>query len=129
MDKPLFNEQGLQKVLQNLYGLDDQALEREVSALEENFRAWIENHFELTPHQQAFFAQMNEKMLRFLKQQCGFAAGNRLPITLQKEAAAENEADDKGDKLFEPKSKLQAGTDANGKFKAGGSLVIQVTYR
>ena len=129
MEKQLFNEEGLQKLQEHLYGLENQELEREIFELEENFGEWVERHFELSASQQTFFAQMNEKMLRFLKQECGFAASNRLPVTLQKTTAAKrSEKDEEGDKLFEPKSKLQASTDAQGNFEASGNLVLQVTY-
>ena len=130
MDKQLFNEQGLQNLQEHLYGLTDQELENEIFELEQNFSQWVESHFALTTRQQAFFNLMNEKMLRFLKQQCGFAAGNRLPIRLQKTTlTTEGDKDEEGDKLFEPKSSLQASTDAGGNFEAGGSLLLQVTYR
>ena len=129
MRKFLFDEAGLQELSQALYSMDDAQLALEVAALENNFSGWILQHFQLTAEQYAFFMQLNPQLLKFLTSQCSYAVENRLAIELSKTGGkSSQETGEPGDKLFEPKSKLQAGSDSDGNFKASGSLLLSVTY-
>jgi len=129
MKKFFFNEEGLLELQQTLYALDDVQLRAEVSAMEADFSNWILLHFNLNEGQQTFFKKMDTAILNFLASQSSFAVANRLPVSLDR--AQGNVAltgGEEGDKLFEPKSKLQASTDQEGNFQAGGSLVLSVSY-
>ena len=123
MKKYPFNNGGFQDLQQQLYVLTDVELEVEAAAIRTDFINWMDSNFDLQPAQLMFIAAIDVKAARWLAEQTAFAIENRLPISLQKETAEE---DDEQGKIIWPKSTLTA-TAGQG-YSASGTLEIHIAH-
>lgn len=124
MQKKPFSQPGFELLQTELYALDDVLLQLEADAIAINFKAWMNQHFELSVKQLTFLNLIDQKAVYFLEMQTSFAVANRLPITLQKT----EDDDEKTGKVIKPKSKFTVTADSAGKLSVEGDLEIQIYY-
>lgn len=122
MSYPFTNE-GLVQLQEQLHQLNHQALAEEVKLIRADFSQWVLSHFELSPTQQAFLAQVDPSAIALYCAETAFAVENRLMFALDKE---EKEDDEQG-KIIWNVSTLSAKVGKNG-LAASGTLTFYIRY-
>lgn len=75
---------GVQAKQTELFALAQPQLDVEANALIANFRAWIDNHFELSTEESGYLISADEDFIRLLSSVVFVAVRNRLPIDFTK---------------------------------------------
>lgn len=124
MTKFEFTPLGVAAMCQHFQHLDDAALAKASSALNDDFKAWVTNYFELSESQVLYLNTINDQVIDFMASNAAFALRNRLPIVLLKpEFAAKRDS-----KVTKPSSSLTAEVLPDGNYEASGEFQVEITY-
>jgi len=82
MEKQPLTPMGVQALLDDLYALPDEQLQREAQSLARDFGGWLSSHFELTADQAQFIDhELSTSFISFVSSRVPFVMERRLPIT------------------------------------------------
>mgnify|MGYP006145825787 CR=1 FL=1 len=122
MEKFEFSPTGVAALCQQLYQLDDTALDVEASFIAVDFKAWAIAHVAFTESQIVYLDELPLATIQFLAFQTSFAVRHRLPITLIKP----EQAGARASKLFKPKAEMELTVLPDDSYTAEGELLLTV---
>ncbi len=124
MKKFPFTPEGVSKLCQKLFELDNAALALQAAAIETDFKNWALHHFDFSPDQKVYLNNLHFQVTRFLAFQCSFAIGHRLPVILIKP----DEPGVRASKLFKPKPTLALVVFPDGNYTPAGEIILEISY-
>lgn len=130
MQKPQLTPAGVQEVLSTLYALPDPQLLKEASALSNDFRQWLYDHFTVRPAQETFIeTQMSEEFVDYVSLRVPFVFMHRLPVSFIVPPPPTNSPNYDEGKIIKARDKTEQGTDSEEEEEgASGSFEFEVFY-
>ena len=126
MKKYQFSQAGINAMQTDIYALQDETVSAFAAEVAKDFKRWAITYLAFTESQLRDLSNLNEQSISFLASQVSFAIRNRRPIQLVKPTDVMNSSF--GDKLVELSTTLSAVSSREGRFSAGGALVIEISY-
>lgn len=97
MKKQPFDSAGVQALQQKLYALTDSLLQAEAEEARTDFIPWLMRHFEFTPAQVSYMANMDAEFAEIAAELVAFHIGHRYPIDLTVSGSPDSGDDDDDD--------------------------------
>ncbi|MBB2145800.1 hypothetical protein GM921_09900 [Pedobacter sp. LMG 31464] len=132
MEKFPLSTSGLQDLISEMHALPDAQLGQQAESIGNDFSAWIIEHFILDESQINFLHAIDERFIARAATDCKYFLGNRLPISLVKEAQAQRaepeEGEDRG-KLLDLDKKTSSSFSAANGFASSEELIFTISYQ
>ncbi|MBB2143944.1 hypothetical protein GM921_00475 [Pedobacter sp. LMG 31464] len=132
MEKFPLSTSGLQDLISEMYALPDAQLQQQADSIGSDFSAWIIEHFILDESQINFLQVIDEQFIARAASDCQYFLGNRLPISLVKEAqvqrAEPEDSEDRG-KLLDLDKKTSSSFSAANGYTSSEELIFTISYQ
>lgn len=124
-----FTNVGAQQLIEELYDLPQPQLQIEADAAGDDFPAWLQSHFDLSPSQVQYLEQIDQAWIDNAAAETKHALENRLPVELNKQenTSGEDEEEDRGKLLDLDKDKKSSFSQENG-FIENETLTFTISY-
>lgn len=121
-----FNNEGVQLLLADMYGLPVAAYQQELYNIRADFRTWLFLHFNFTGGQQHYLHLLDAEYLYLLGQEVSQAIETQSPIMLQQQEPADD--DDGEGKVIETNYVRQSAFMLDEGVRSISSLIIHIRY-
>lgn len=121
-----FTSNGAKQLFTALYQLPDEVLQEEIMLIQQDFKAWVAEHFILSETQQVYLAGLPQNFSQSAGALTASAMSYRLPVILVKSEASSVQL--RKGKLVDTKNNISTQYGAGTRDEASGEVIFTISY-